>query len=80
MTAKELGDQPAFPQLHNTCQVKGESEYFEGLTKLELFTALAMVGCVANPLCDADVTYERVSNNALAQAKAQLEALAKEMT
>lgn len=73
MTAKELGDQPAFP-MQGTCH---SSE--RGFTKLELFTALAMQGlCASSIHGQSDV--EANANEAIYRAHTQLEALAKEMT
>lgn len=50
MTPQQLGDMPAFPHLQDTCQRNKESEHWPGLTKREVFAALAMAGMLGSPL------------------------------
>jgi hypothetical protein len=58
---------PAFPHLRAECQTSHETEMYIGLTKRELFSAMAMQGWVSTLLNDdvcltkADPDYYRVS-------------------
>jgi len=61
---------PAFP-------VSSGGALFDGLTKLELFAAMAMQGFCANPNA-WEVTHYAVAEHSVAAAKALLAALEKE--
>lgn len=75
MTAGELGAQPAFPFTTNIAT----DNWYPGVSKLELFTALAMAGLLANPNGSGSLR-GGLERAALDEALIQIDALAKDAT
>ena len=74
--AKTIGNMPAFPCDVFDPDVKG-SEQSEGLTKRELFAAMAMQGFLANPQSTQEWLREFLAVSAVGAADALLAELAK---
>ncbi len=72
-------NEPAFPHLISQCQRANETEYHEGLSKRELFAAMAMQGILSG---DSDDTYtvEKAAVVAVELADALIAELSKEPT
>jgi len=80
ITGKELGQQRAFPSSRVEEQVSAKVAYQEGVTKREIFAALALQGYLAgrnvSPLIDTH--QEQVADACVAYAEALCDALAKD--
>lgn len=77
MNAKQLGEQPAFPQTTMVESVAQPTQH-PGITKRELFTAFALAGFCANPAEDyIQGSFDDLASWAEQQADAQLARLAK---
>jgi hypothetical protein len=77
-TGHTTGKASAFPHLDESCQRVNETEHTPGLTKRELFAALALQGICAYPDKERGMSYEDMAGFAVEAADALLEALTDE--
>lgn len=70
------GNEPIFPHLAATCQRVNESEMYTGLTKRELFAAMAMQGSLAGAPGE-HLSFETLARNSILYADALIAELSK---